>query len=188
VVELGTLRMALVNDPAKADEHVQNACSVADGMLDDIHRLIADLRPSLLDDLGLVAAIHSLGAKRLTPQGIDLQLQEEGLPERLPAIMETVLFRITQEAITNVIRYAQASIVQVRLSQQAGLLRLEIEDNGLGFDPSSDYPDSNQEGFGLRGMRERVRILGGQFHLQAAPGQGTLISVLVPMLEGKTSG
>lgn len=185
---LDTVRMALAVDARKAEEHLQTIKSIAEGMLENIHRLIADLRPSLLDDLGLVPAIAWYGEQRLNPLGIALYLDEDGLQGRLSPAMETALFRIVQEAMTNVVRHARASAVTVRLIRRGGYLTLQIADNGCGFDPQIlQSADPRSEGLGLRGIQERVNILGGEFYLQPAPGQGTAITVHVPIPEAEAA-
>jgi signal transduction histidine kinase len=98
--------------------------------------------------------------------------------------METVLFRIVQEALTNVIRHSQASAVDVRLAQEDGTLVLRVADNGRGFDAVAL---AQGKGFGLRGMQERVHILGGELQVQTEPGTGTVIQVRVPMPEEEIS-
>jgi signal transduction histidine kinase len=96
--------------------------------------------------------------------------------------METALFRIVQEGMTNVVRHAHATAVTVHLGRQDNDLTLEIVDNGQGFDPDSmNLNDPAGKGVGLRGMRERTTLLGGVFHLQSAPGHGTKIQVRVPI-------
>jgi signal transduction histidine kinase len=135
----------------------------------------------LTDALGLVAAIAWYGEKRLKPVGIALDLNAEGLAHRLPSDLEIALFRITQEAITNVIRHANASQVSVQIADQAGNLTLQVTDNGCGFDPQfTRAGDGIDRAFGLRGMRERCDLLGGSFDLLTVPGQGTTITVRVP--------
>jgi signal transduction histidine kinase len=179
---LAAARKALSDSVQKVEEHLQMTRSVAEGMLEGIHRLIEDLRPSLLDVLGLVPAIAWWGEQRLNPLGIALHLDESGLKGRLPPIMETVLFRIVQEALTNVVRHAQATSVEVRLVHEDSNLILRVADNGLGFDLSRQ---AQEKSFGLRGMQERVSILGGEFQLKAAPNEGAVITVRIPVAIGE---
>ncbi len=181
IVGLDTARMTLGPGAGRTGEYLQNARQITKRMLEDIRRLISDLRPTLLDDMGLLPAIAWYGEKRLKPAGIALHLDKTALPERLPSEMETVLFRVVQEALTNVVRHAGATIVDVRLANADGFLTMRVADNGQGFDLAPNWADSGGKGFGLRGMRERVRILGGDFALQTAAGQGTTITVRVPM-------
>jgi signal transduction histidine kinase len=163
---------------------LQSCRSIAENLLGNIHRLIADLRPTLLDDLGLVPAIAWYGEQRLKPLGIAFRMDEDGVTSRLPPMLETAFFRIAQEAITNAARYAKASSVTVRLGHAYGYVTLEIADDGQGFDPQAlDPSQSRGQGLGLRGMQERANILGGELRLEAAPGQGTTIIVCVPVVE-----
>jgi signal transduction histidine kinase len=182
MVGLDTVRMASALDLLKANTRLTSCKSIAETLLKNIHRLVADLRPSLLDDLGLVPAITWYGEQRLKPLGIDFRLDEQGLKDRLPPAIETALFRIVQEAMTNIVRHARATAVSVQLAREAGNVTLQIADNGNGFDPQALQPaDLHGQGLGLRGMQERAIILGGEFQLKTAPGQGTVITIRVPV-------
>jgi signal transduction histidine kinase len=182
MVGLDTVRMASALDLLKANTRLQNCKSIAEILLKNIHRLVADLRPSLLDDLGLVPAIAWYGEQRLKPLGINFKLDEKGLKDRLPPSTETALFRIVQEAMTNIVRHAKATEVGVKLAREAGWVALQIADNGHGFDPQALQPaDLHGQGLGLRGMQERASILGGEFQLKTSPEQGTVITIRVPV-------
>ena len=182
MVGLDTVHMASTQDVQKADAHLRSCKSIAETLLKNLHRLIADLRPSLLDDLGLVPAIAWYGEQRLKPLGIAFRLDEDGPKSRLPTSIETALFRIVQEAITNIIRHAHATAVNVRFARQEGFVTLQVSDNGQGFDPQTLQPsDAHGKGLGLRGMQERASILGGEFQMQTAPGKGTVITIHVPV-------
>ena len=183
MVGFDTACTAMNKDARKAKEHLKNVKSIAEGMLDEIHRLISDLRPSSLDDLGLTPAILSYGEKRLSPLGISLNLHKDGLDGRLPPILETALFRIVQEAFTNIIRHSCASKVDVRLASSEKEVVLQIADDGKGFDPTVLDIEMQSEGFGLQGMQERVRMLEGEFEIVTAPGKGTQIIIRVPVPE-----
>lgn len=188
MVGLDTTSLDITSDPKKAVERLSATKAIADGMLENVHRLISDLRPSLLDDLGLLSAIAWYGEQRLKPCGIAFDVQSVGLEKRLPPSIDTQLYRIVQEAITNIIRHAQASAVTVRLALRDGWLTLEIQDDGQGFDSqilqSTEVPLRN---VGLWGMRERVGILKGEFRVQAAPGTGTTLTIQVPVSEAETA-
>lgn len=169
----------------QAQEHVAAGKAIAEGVLESTHRLVRDLRPSLLDDLGLVPAIAWYGEERLKPLGISMRLHCHGTEARLPATMETALFRIAQEAITNIARHSQASQVHVNLSVSGRKVRLIVQDNGQGFDKSSLSSERpGGRGLGLRGMRERAAILGGKCRIRTQVGQGTVIAVEVPLPAG----
>lgn len=186
ILGLDVGRMVLTEDVQKADAHLQDLQTIAEGILRNTRRIIADLRPSLLDDLGLGAAIAWYGEQRLNPLGITLHLNEDSQLDRLPRPMETALFRIVQEGMTNVVRHAHASTVTVNLVRQDGRLVLEIVDDGCGFDPQLlSSNDLDGKGLGLRGMQERASILGGDFYLDTAPGGGTTIKLSVPLPESE---
>ena len=179
-------QMAATHDPQKVHAHLTTCRSIAENLLKNIHRLIADLRPSLLDDLGLIPAIGWYGEQRLQPLGIGFHLDEHGFKTRIPPSMETALFRITQEAITNIVRHSHASQVTVQFLRDNGWVTLKICDDGQGFDPLTLQPTEGQ-GLGLRGMQERTSILGGEFALQTAPGLGTMLTIHVPILKEEVS-
>ncbi len=144
--------------------------------LDSIHRLILDLRPSVLDDLGLTSAIRWVAETRLEPMGIDLDFAVAGQERRLKPEIETTLFRIGQEAISNVARHAEASSVAIALEFSQGCVRLEVEDNGRGF----EFDESSSGSFGLRGMKERAALLDGVLSIESHPGHGTRLAVAIP--------
>ncbi|MFN3307978.1 MAG: sensor histidine kinase, partial [Anaerolineales bacterium] len=159
----------------------QNLKSVTEEMLGNIHRLISNLRPALLDDLGLIAAITWYGDLRLSASGIEFDFDCDGLYERYSSDIESALFRIVQEAITNIIRHAHATKVKIQLSQSDSEILLQIEDNGIGFDPQILQHPTPKHGLGLRGMLERTMILGGKFELNTAPQRGTCIRIFIPL-------
>ena len=143
----------------------------------EIRRLIHDLRPNALDDLGLVPALKEYLSRCEQESGLAIRFTAEA-GDRMPARVETALFRIVQEAVNNVIKHAEAHRVDVDLSCQDRTATLRIADDGRGFDPSRTPTGSH---VGLWSMQERVRQLGGQFRLQSSPGDGTVVSVAVPL-------
>lgn len=143
---------------------------------EEIHRIIYDLRPSLLDDLGLASAMKSYADGHLKKQGVNVSLEiEEGLPSR-PEV-ETVIFRIYQELITNILRHAGADHVSIELYRRDDTLVLAVEDDGHGFDPEAKF-----EGAGITGMRERAALLNGTIQFDSEAGQGTHVVVEIPLL------
>jgi PAS domain S-box-containing protein len=145
----------------------------------EIHELAVTLRPTALDDLGLVRAITNYVEAWSVRTGIDAQLHTAGLgPARLPAEVEIALYRIAQEALTNVLKHAAARRVSVVLNRFENEISLVIEDDGRGFE-SDAKPAS--AGLGLLGMSERVRQLGGRITVESAVGQGTTILVRIPV-------
>lgn len=170
--------------PAPANRSVEEAAALAVRTLDEVRRLIVDLRPSVLDDLGLESAILWYADRCLKPKGVSTRCEFSGLEERLPQEYETALFRTVQEAMTNIARHAEAETVLIQCTRRGGQVTLEIEDDGQGFDNSTrDRAADSRHGFGLMGMRERVELLGGTLSIDSEPGQGTHLTLTVPLPE-----
>jgi signal transduction histidine kinase len=178
------LEMAVATlPPGAANIPIAEAKALAVRSLDELHRLIYDLRPSVLDDLGLWSAIQWYAERHLQPHGIAVRCEFSDVDRRLPPAMETALFRICQEAISNIARHAEAEAVLIQCGISGDLLTIEIEDDGCGFDPASvKKPDDEGRGWGLLGITERAELLGGQAHIDTAPGQGVrlVLTVRVP--------
>jgi signal transduction histidine kinase len=150
--------------------------------LDELHRLIFALRPSVLDDLGLASAIEWWVQKNLEPAGITARLEIEGLEEHLPPAEEITVYRTIQEALTNVLRHSKAENVLVQVERSPGRLAVEIEDDGVGFDPTLfTTPQPDGRGLGLAGMRERIELLGGKLRVDTTPGEGSLVAFEIPV-------
>src|SRR5450759_2332284 len=150
--------------------------------LDDLHRVIFDLRPSILDDLGLLAAVRWYAARHIEPLGIAVRCEFEDVESRVPKDVATAVFRIVQEALLNVARHAKAENVLLQIAADEKRLLIEIEDDGQGFDPKRvELPLETGRGLGLLGMRESVEILGGKMSLDSAPGNGAHITLEIPI-------
>ena len=149
-----------------------------DTLINMIRRIATDLRPALLDDFGLLEALQWQLADFQTRSGLecDFICPEGDVP--LNPEKSIAVFRVFQEALTNVVRHAQASRVEVRVERQTDSLLLQIHDDGRGLDPEHL---ANQQSLGLLGMRERIQLLSGGFDISSAPGQGTTIRVTIPM-------
>mgnify|MGYP002153773051 CR=1 FL=1 len=173
------------NPPAEVKEALEELHQLTLKTLDDIRRLAVELRPTALDDLGLVAALqnHIKGySQRL---GVPVDFTATGLEERLPKDVEVVVYRVVQEALTNVAKYAEATHVAVSLHRQGPPeegLSLAVKDNGRGFDRAA-LKQSGNRGLGLFGMEERVHLVGGRIQWDTAPGRGTEVRAWIP-LEG----
>jgi len=149
-----------------------------DGVLEDLHRLAMDLRPASLDHLGLVAALRQYVELYSRQHGLVVQFESVGLDgERLPAEVEIALYRIVQEALTNVVRHARATRTDVLLERRGDRLVAIVEDDGAGFDPEAAVQNSR---LGLFGMRERAEMLDGTLAIESAPGSGTTVFVEIP--------
>jgi signal transduction histidine kinase len=155
--------------------------AVAVRTLEDVHRLIFDLRPSVLDDLGLLSAIRWYADRHLGSRGIAVRCEFGELDRRLPPELETAVFRMCQETMSNVARHAQASAVLIQVGIEGDWLSVEIEDDGRGFDPEAAARREGRRPWGLLGIRERAEILGGVARIDSSPGQGTRVWVRVPV-------
>lgn len=172
---------ALDRAPAAARDELLAARALIRDALDDVRALMAGLRPRLLEERGLVAALHSLAA--MPPLwGTEVTVETRGISvdHRLPPETELALFRIAQEAVSNARRHGAASRVTVSLTARPGTAELLVVDDGRGFSRSPDLPVVGR-GEGLPGMRERVALLGGELSIESVPGAGTRISVSVPL-------
>jgi two-component system, NarL family, sensor histidine kinase DevS len=143
--------------------------------LQDVRRLAVELRPKALDDFGLVSALERLVETFHEQTGIEVDLEPRLGEDRLPSDIETTLYRITQEALTNVVKHAQAKHVSIVLTRRNGSVSAVIEDDGRGFSTVSDG-----DGLGLPGMRERIALVGGRLEVESSPGSGTTLSIEVP--------
>jgi signal transduction histidine kinase len=140
-------------------------------------RIVEGLRPTTLTTFGLATAARELTEQVAERAGWEVEFELPEIEPELPEDMEIVLFRVLQESLTNAARYAQATRVRIRLECEPRQCRLEIEDNGRGFDPDNVRPDAQ----GLFGMRQRTEARSGSLHVLSAPGHGTLIRALLPV-------
>jgi len=158
------LNLQEIRDAPKSqsvEKEVVDSLQVLDQVLRHVRSLALDLRPSLLDELGLVPALRWYVTKQAERAGWEMDFQAEGMTTRLPPDVEVACFRLTQEALTNVVRHAAAHLVEVRLRAKRGELVLSIRDDGVGFDPQQLRADPRtQTTVGLSGMEERVRLVG----------------------------
>lgn len=180
ILSLETAKSSLSDPEAKTQ--FSSSKDLALRALDGVHHLIAGLRPSVLDDLGLQAALRWMAEQSLKPAGIGLQYEVSGADCRLPGGVETAVFRVAQEAITNVVRHADAEMVTLLLEFGEGTVSVEIEDDGQGFDVQEGMKlREGGGGWGLMGMQERVALFGGEFSIDSAPGRGTRIRLAIPV-------
>ena len=153
---------------------------ILDETVKTVRRIASELRPSLLDDLGLVAAIEWQLNEFEKRSGIKAELKKMRIEPLLPDAARTGLFRIVQESLTNVARHANAKKVTISLQQKKGLLVLKIEDDGIGFDKEKI---TGKKTLGILGMKERTSVMGGTYEIESASGKGTIVSVTVPFSE-----
>lgn len=148
-------------------------------MAQGIYRMVHDLRPAQLDDLGLVAALQYLAEQERSRTGLEVELHVDGQRRRLDPLVETVVFRVAQEAITNVARHAQCERADVHLTFSSKQVSLKVQDKGIGF--LTTQATGMPHGWGLVGMRERTEAIGGRFILTSIPDKGTLIEIIIPL-------
>ncbi|MBI4286211.1 MAG: GAF domain-containing protein [Chloroflexi bacterium] len=149
-----------------------------------IRNLALELRPSALDELGLSMAIDWYAKDYLSKRGLEVKVENLSPGSKLPSYTETMLFRIIQEALTNIVKHAEASKVKVRLQVADDTVTVQVEDNGKGFDVEAALKRGVRQNLGLHGMIERATLLGGTLTIQAKPGQGTSLHVAVPLTKG----
>jgi two-component system sensor histidine kinase UhpB len=146
--------------------------------MDELLNLARQLRPSALDDHGLVPAVETQLKRFSARTGIEVRLDTQGDPDTLPEVVQTAIYRVAQEALTNVTRHAGATVVQLELEESAAGAELRVRDDGGGFEPGVAQADSG--GLGLVGMAERARLVGGELDVRSAPGGGTTVTLRVP--------
>lgn len=152
------------------------ALSMASQALAETRELSRLLRPPVLDDLGLEAALHWLARTVAERDELEVEVRVVGLDGRLPRALETLVFRVTQEALTNAVKHSGAERASVELRRERSRLRLVVSDDGAGFDAEEILAESST-GLGLRGIRDRVELFAGAFHLDSAADGGTRLEV-----------
>ncbi len=167
-----------------ARQQLERALDLAQRTVREARIVVANLRPTALDDFGLAAALK-LEVETLRREGWEIDYCQEFGGERLPAPVETALFRMAQEALNNVRKHAGTTKVKIVLGRSEQIVRLEVQDRGQGFDPKA-VPNHGgaDERVGLVGMRERITLLGGEFTIESAPGAGTRVMAAVPLVNG----
>ncbi len=160
---------------------------LARDVLSEIRKIILELRPAVLDDLGLIPAIRWYAKNQLEAASIETDLKLDGaMKQRLPTEIEVTVFRVVQEAFTNILRHSGATKVKVSLKSSNGTLRLSVADNGNGFAPEQVLNAQDKDrGWGLRGMQERVILLSGTLDIKSSPKSGTVIKVGIPLTRGE---
>lgn len=174
--------------PAEAQGRVQELRLLTAQALEEVRRVALDLRPTILDDLGLGPALAWRVDELNKVDGLHATIAIDGLTERLPREVELVFYRVGQEALSNVARHAAAATVALTLRRQHGQVTLSIVDDGRGFDVTTPSPEAGH-GFGLLGMRERLGMIDGTLEIHSVPAQGTQIIARAPLLlDTLTSG
>ena len=166
--------------PPSARGRLEEVRGLLDRIEDDLRRLSHELRPTILDDLGLLPALQFLadGIAKRTGLPIEVGGSTHG---RLPPVVETALYRIVQEALTNAVRHADAACVRIQLQREPQAIRCSIADDGVGFDAPTVLAHRGGPGLGLVSMQERLEAVRGSFQIISAPGRGTRVHVAIPL-------
>lgn len=180
---LKTAEITIENNTGEIQDVLRRLRVATSDAVRELQTVIYDLRPSLLDDLGLIPALRWYAETRLESQGVKVTWETHSDEKRFEPEVETALFRIAQEAITNAMRYAQASEIRITLQSDDSKIILAIHDNGDGFDLTSvlDNREKDGRGLGLLGMKERAELLAGTFFIASQPSEGTHIQVEIPL-------
>ncbi len=181
------LEAALSLLPQNADRVrpvLEKARTLSMNIHDELHKVVYELHPSLLDDLGLIAAVESLIDNSISGTGLNVSVKTIGEPRRLTLQVEITLFRVVQEALTNVVKHAAAKNAVVTVRFQRKNVKVSIADDGMGFDVDKAVDLGNRpRGFGILGMRERIELIQGELKISSRPGAGTRIDIRVPLDE-----
>lgn len=180
-VRLATLRKEAGINTKGLDRNISLTQKLVTKSANIVHRFARELRPAVLDDLGLVPALHSYMKSFMTRTGVRAHLTVYEGGEALDSVKSTVLYRVAQEALTNVARHAHASHVEVTIRKEAKSVRMEVSDDGKSFRVEPVLLARGTKRLGLLGMRERVEMVGGCFEIKSAPGKGTTIIARVPV-------
>jgi two-component system, NarL family, sensor histidine kinase DevS len=182
---LAALRVVLgsafrMGTPEAMSQAINQATDELGEEIDKLRALITELRPAALDELGLMPAIEALTERSAATAGLDVKA-EFALPqarghERLDPQLESTIYRLVQEALTNVVKHARAERVDLQVSTNGDAVTVTVRDDGIGFDPAT-----SSEGFGLVGMRERLELIGGRLEISSAPGRGTELRAELPV-------
>lgn len=177
-----SINLQSLEKPAAGGRPLDESIDIVDKAIQQVRALSLNLRPSMLDDLGLEAALRWYVDRTAARSGIDILLHSEIGDMRFAPTIETSCFRVVQEALTNVLRHAHATRVDVGVHHENDRLRIAVDDNGVGFDDAAARVRMRAgESFGLAGMEERTHLSGGDLCIETAPGQGTRLTMTVPL-------
>ncbi|MGA2541075.1 MAG: sensor histidine kinase [Verrucomicrobiota bacterium] len=187
-IRLATLKKQAAVNTKGLDRNIARTQRLVERSVDIVHQFARELRPAVLDDLGLIPALHSFMKNFTARTGVRTHLTAFAKVEQLETARRTVLFRVAQEALTNVARHARASRVEVSIQQLPDCICMRIKDDGKSFPVERVLNGKGGKHLGLLGMRERVEMVGGRFEVQSAPGRGTTITAQIPPIKPARTG
>ena len=179
LVDIGQARSSAHEKAPDSATYLDDAKRLAESTLASVRNLCLLLRPSMLDDLGLVPALHWQARETTRRQGIEVEVLADDADMELPDALRTAVYRVVQEALRNAVRHAEARTVRIMVRKDERRLLVVVQDDGKGFDPRS------QRGLGLLGMQERACHLGGTLRIESAPGQGAVLQMELPLAGGE---
>jgi signal transduction histidine kinase len=179
-VRLAALKKEAAVNTKGLDRNIARTQRLVEKSVNIVHQFARELRPAVLDDLGLIPALHSYMKHFIARTGVRAQLTAFAEVERLDTAQRTVLYRVAQESLTNVARHAKASRVDVNIRKLHSAVCMEVKDDGRSFQVERKLNGSSNKRLGLLGMRERVEMVGGTFCVESAPSQGTTVRVEIP--------
>ncbi len=168
-------------DVNQSRQELGNLKNIVRDSLKDLRKIIYDLRPMSLDDLGLIPTVIRYTDNFIEETGINVELMVLGKQEDIKPIIEIACFRIIQEALSNIMKHSKAKDVLIKIEQTMDKLSIIVKDNGIGFEMNKSKRNSDVSGFGLIGMRERAELLNGKLDIISAPGEGTKIILTIPL-------
>jgi len=187
-VRLASLKTEALADTKGLQKKITSTQRLVEKSVDIVHRFARELRPTVLDDLGLIPALLAFMKSFTKRTGVRTHLTAFAALEQLNSTRRTVLFRVVQEALTNVARHAQASRVEVSIQKLPGRIRMKIKDDGKSFQVQRVLQAKGNKHLGLLGMRERLEMIGGNFGVESAPGKGTIVQAQIPLGNGRAGG
>lgn len=176
-MNISWLNKKLINATPEISNHINQSIALSDQTLKTVRRIAAQLRPSILDDLGLISALEWESDEFQNRYNIETSFVAENVTSTIDQKMSTAIFRIFQESLTNILRHSKATMVTTVFSEFNNHFTFKVEDNGIGFDDSSD---KNKRSLGLLGMKERAIMIGGILTIKSTPNKGTVLSLQIP--------
>lgn len=180
-VRLASLKQEALSNTKGLERSIARTQRLVEHSVNIVHRFARELRPTVLDDLGLIPALHTFMKNFKTQTGLQVNLSAFAAVEHVNGDKRTVLYRVAQEALNNVARHARASRAEVKIQQLDGNICMTISDNGKGFPVQCVLHTKKHKRLGLLGMRERVEMVNGHFTVESAPGRGTIILANIPL-------